>query len=557
MITHYITLKHFSSWLQQTIAGKRICAVYSQNADELMVEFEGNEPSALRISIAPQENFIYYTSRSARAKRNTIDLLTSIVDSKVVSVSSFPYDRIVQVFCDNELSLRIHLFGSGANILIIDKDGMIFDAYKNIKILAGTQLLMEEHLKAEPFPADYDGFRKFIAQHSGEPLRDTIRRWNPYFGSPLLNEIFFRGGISGDTINQASNDEQYEIFYRAMKSVFEDLEHPTPCIYYDGSKPVRMSVIQLLSSTNFREVRFENVNDAIRTYISHTQKADHFEDAKSNFLSRIKKELDRCRRAVEKIKKEIDTDSRADQYEHYGGLLMTFAPSLARGLEEAVVNEPASGKEVRIECDPSLSPVQNAENYYLKAWKARASLKESQERFTEFKERIARLKKMQEALEGCKTDDEVDKIIQDQSSLLKILGMTEEGKEEVKIPFRVFWVVGGFEVWAGKSNENNDELTFKYAKQNDLWFHARGASGSHVILRIGTGIGDPSKEAKEATAAIAAYYSKQRNAKYVPVAMTERKFVRKPKGSPPGTVAIDREKVMVVTPKLPEGSKED
>jgi len=93
--------------------------------------------------------------------------------------------------------------------------------------------------------------------------------------------------------------------------------------------------------------------------------------------------------------------------------------------------------------------------------------------------------------------------------------------------------------------------------KNDLWFHARGASGSHVVLRVGTGVGDPSKEAKEAAAAIAAYYSKQRNAKYVPVAMTERKYVRKPKGSPPGTVAIDREKVMVVTPKLPEGAKSD
>jgi len=88
---------------------------------------------------------------------------------------------------------------------------------------------------------------------------------------------------------------------------------------------------------------------------------------------------------------------------------MTFASSLAKGLEEIVLKDPSSGKDVWIECDPSLSPIQNAENYYIKARKARAGLKESRERLTDFEERIARLKKMQEALQACSTDEEVEK----------------------------------------------------------------------------------------------------------------------------------------------------
>ena len=119
------------------------------------------------------------------------------------------------------------------------------------------------------------------------------------------------------------------------------------------------------------------------------------------------------------------------------------------------------------------------------------------------------------------------------------------------LPFRIFTVDGGFEVWAGKSSKNNDELTMKFAKPNDLWFHARGAAGSHVVLKVNTGKGEPSKKAREQAASIAAYYSKMKNAKQVPVAMTEKKFVRKPKGAAPGSVAVERDKVIFAEPALP------
>jgi predicted ribosome quality control (RQC) complex YloA/Tae2 family protein len=115
----------------------------------------------------------------------------------------------------------------------------------------------------------------------------------------------------------------------------------------------------------------------------------------------------------------------------------------------------------------------------------------------------------------------------------------------------VFTVEGGFEVWAGKSSENNDLLTLRHARPNDLWFHARGASGSHVILRVGSAAGTPGKRAKEQAAGIAAYYSRMKTARLVPVAMTERKYVHKPRGAKAGTVTIDREQVIFAVPKLP------
>ena len=124
-------------------------------------------------------------------------------------------------------------------------------------------------------------------------------------------------------------------------------------------------------------------------------------------------------------------------------------------------------------------------------------------------------------------------------------------KKEELLPFRLFTVAGGFQVWAGKSGENNDLLSTRHTAKNDLWFHARGVGGSHVVLKIGTGKGEVSKQAIEQAAAIAAYYSKMKKSKLVPVAMCEGKYVRKPKGVPAGTVTLEREKTLFVEPKLP------
>jgi predicted ribosome quality control (RQC) complex YloA/Tae2 family protein len=124
-------------------------------------------------------------------------------------------------------------------------------------------------------------------------------------------------------------------------------------------------------------------------------------------------------------------------------------------------------------------------------------------------------------------------------------------KKEDPLPFRVFTVAGGFQVWAGKSGENNDLLSTRHTAKNDLWFHARGVGGSHVVLKIGTGKGEVSKQAIDQAAAVAAYYSKMKKSKLVPVTMCEGKYVRKPKGVPAGTVTVEREKTIYAEPGLP------
>ncbi len=118
--------------------------------------------------------------------------------------------------------------------------------------------------------------------------------------------------------------------------------------------------------------------------------------------------------------------------------------------------------------------------------------------------------------------------------------------------FRIFHLENGFEVWAGKHSDANDLLSFKYTKQNDLWFHVRGTSGSHTILKIPEDFeGVIPKDYIKTAAEICAFYSKAKNAKTVPVAYTEGKNVSKYKGAKSGSVIIKGEKVIKVNPGLP------
>jgi predicted ribosome quality control (RQC) complex YloA/Tae2 family protein len=109
---------------------------------------------------------------------------------------------------------------------------------------------------------------------------------------------------------------------------------------------------------------------------------------------------------------------------------------------------------------------------------------------------------------------------------------------------------GGWEVLAGRSEEDNDQLSLDLARPNDYWFHVRGMPGSHVVLRVEAGR-EADRSVLKAAAAVAAWYSKARGGGVVAVSCTRARFVSKPRGAKPGTVAIRREVVIKVRPALP------
>jgi predicted ribosome quality control (RQC) complex YloA/Tae2 family protein len=160
------------------------------------------------------------------------------------------------------------------------------------------------------------------------------------------------------------------------------------------------------------------------------------------------------------------------------------------------------------------------------------------------------MKEIVEAIERSATVAELEAIEANNKELFRMEGEPKDPGTAER--FRRFVVEGGHEIYVGKNATNNDELTVRFARPNDYWFHARGTSGSHVVLRWSDAKSKPPKDAIRHAASLAAYYSGARNARMVPVAYTLKKYVRKPKGAAPGSVVMEREEVIMAEPKLPE-----
>ena len=337
----------------------------------------------------------------------------------------------------------------------------------------------------------------------------------------------------------------------------ELLAPPSPRIYFDGTSPLRFSVIPLQHLSDFTFQRFDSVSEAIHVYRAALHREKNIFHKKEDMIRILDRERAHGENTLRKIAEEAEKPNRADRYELFGKLLISQLHLLHKGDIVAIAEDFISGSNTLIEIplDPHLAPAKNAERYFEKADKSRRAMEEQQRRIAELTQRQQSLSFLLGRMNEISTENDLRQFEDENRRALAQFGWKAEQpgqrKKEEVLPFRIFTVAGGFQVWAGKSSENNDLLSTRHTAKNDLWFHARGAGGSHVVLKIGTGKGEVSRQAIEQAAAIAAYYSKMKKSKLVPVSMCEGKYVRKPKGAPSGTVTIEREKTIFAEPALP------
>ncbi len=169
---------------------------------------------------------------------------------------------------------------------------------------------------------------------------------------------------------------------------------------------------------------------------------------------------------------------------------MNSLHSIQKGMKSVTLqNSFEQNEEVRISLNPALSPQKNGEFYFEKAKKAKASREEQQHRKNILQERLQKISAILEDSNAVEEGISFKNFLHLYQEQLRFLGYMTQREQEDLPPFKIFSVEGGFTVYAGKNSENNDLLTLKYAKPNDLWFHSRGSSGSHVVLKVGSGNG--------------------------------------------------------------------
>ncbi len=558
MLTHYFTLQALAHSFNERLRNASIQEIFTQQRNELLLCCStASDAWTLSVSCDPRLNYIFLRGPAARAKKNSVDLFTEAVSRCIASISVHPYDRIFQIELKDKSMLCFQPFRTLANILYVDSQMVITDAFKRRKELIGKAFEVtrgEDSFKALD---SVETFQTALKEDESKSIFTGLKATIPSLGSTLAREALHRARVDEKTPVKSLVREEIKEVEKRIREVLGELRSPSPTLYYRGDVPRLFSLIPLQHFTGSRAETFSSVNDAVRTYVIQTFRTQAIDAEKNLLLSKIRNAIERAQRSFTAIHEEIEHSSRAEEYERVAKIIMANLQHLTKGTKVIDLPDIFSGDKVtRIVLDPKLTPAQNAERYFDKAKKARHAYEETERRAEVVKKEIALLEKLQLHLDSCSTSAQLKEFRDEYKKELIDLKLVKAGGSGEEIPFRVFTVTGGFEVWAGKSSENNDLLTMKYAKPNDLWFHARGGSGSHVVLKVGTGSGNPSKEAIEKAASIAAYYSKMKNATMVPVAYCERKYVRKSKGAPAGTVSLQHEKVLFVEPGLPVGVHE-
>jgi predicted ribosome quality control (RQC) complex YloA/Tae2 family protein len=559
MVANYYTLRHIAQQLNQRLNQRLVRALFSQNKNELVIHIEDPDDQLahafLIVSCEPSNNFIFARHSFGRAKKNSVDLFPEVIGTTVQSVTIHPSDRQVTLQTHEGLRFVVQMFGSKANVLLVDARNRIVSSFLRPKETAGTLFTERD---PTPVVQDHSSFMVQIRQFGETTVGVALKKPFPRFGNTLMKELLFRARIDeSESADRLSGEEIGRLFTTGSDLISELENSCEPRIYFEGPSAVEFSIVSLRHLVHLDTKRFDSLDEAIPAYLGAVRSGESFAHEKTRVLGILHKDIEKTRHTLEKISKESESAARADQYEFWGKLLTAHLHELQRGMTEAVVEntfvDPTDPVEIPL--DRNLTPAKNAERYFEKAKKARASVEEKRHYAEELRQHTLTLSPLAERLESVGSAVELQSFLDEHHASLVNLGIikprrTHKGLEET-VPFRVFQVTGGFIVWAGKSGENNDLLSTRHTKAKDLWFHARGVGGSHVVLKHGTGKGEVSKQAIHEAAGIAAYYSKMKTSKLVPVAMCEGKYVRKPKGASPGTVTIEREKVIFVEPRLP------
>ena len=264
----------------------------------------------------------------------------------------------------------------------------------------------------------------------------------------------------------------------------------------------------------------------------------------------LDKEIVRERGKIVSIQKQLENAEAALTFRRCGELILNNIGQIKKGTKIAHLQILESSEQIDIELDPAKSASANAEEYFKRSKKAASSFNILTSRLESTRKRLAQL----EAAQTLSNDDmklfeaELIKL----GLITRVAGPAQRRTVERRLPYKRFRASSGWEIWVGRANTDNDELTFKIARKDDYWFHAWQAAGSHTVLRLPERSAIPDKQTLLEAAALAAYFSKARTSSKVPVAYTQVKFVHKPKNFPPGKVLVDKEKQLMVRPADPD-----
>ena len=533
-------LHHMVEELRRELVNGRIQKINQPFEQELVLQIRSNRQShRLLLSAHPVFGRIQLTQTTfenpAQPSTFIMVLRKYLQGALIESIEQIENDRIVEITVSNkneigdhiQATLIIEIMGKHSNILLVDKS-----SHKILEVIKHVGFSQNSYRTLLPgstyiAPPSTESRNPFTIQD--EKLFEILQTQE--LTAKNLQSLF--QGLGRDTANELEN-----ILVSDKLSTFRNF-------FGQETKP-------FLTETSFSPVPFANqvgepftsLSDLLDTYYKDKAERDRVKQQASELIRRVENELQKNRHKLKKQEKELLATDNAEEFRQKGELLTTFLHQVPNDQDQVTLDNYYTNQPITIALDKALTPSQNAQRYFKRYQKLKEAVKYLTELIEETKATILYL----ESVETVLNQAGLEEIAEIREELIQTGFIRRRQREKIqkrKKPEQYLASDGKTIIYVGRNNLQNEELTFKMARKEELWFHAKDIPGSHVVI---SGNLDPSDEVKTDAAELAAYFSKGRLSNLVQVDMIEVKKLNKPTGGKPGFVTYTGQKTLRVTP---------
>lgn len=566
-----LTARALGAELHGTFAGGRVQGLYFVAPLTIGLEIYANQKRHYVLASAePQRERVLLVTEKLRSASVPLTpfflLLKKYVNGAFLNrVQVVARERTLRFEFDERTqgisTLVIELMSNRANLILLDAGGVILDALRRIP---GTNNCAREivpraryfppppQAKADPLTVTAPQLRSLLDQAAGDTLAARLVA-SVAGASPLFaREIAFRVTGEADAIFSGSD------VAAAQEQLTRVWNSPAaPSIAFENDQPVAVAAFGLThlaapsqdSSVITRVDSVPSMSAALEKFFGAEES---YQAVKVPLRAQIESALEKMERMQASLERELVSDEKIEELRLQGEMILGYQYELTEG--QTNLRAPVSEElTLEIPLDPGLSPVENATRYFDRYKRARDAAERVPERLTVVENDIAFARQVLNDLAQAESRAEIDQVM-DQAREANILRAPtlRSGARPPRSEPRQYVSPDNFQVLVGRNARQNDALTFDRAQANDLWLHARGLPGSHVVILSG---GRPVPEPTLAFAAsIAAYFSQGRAESAVDVSYTPRKNVHRVRGAGahPGLVTVRDEQVIRVRPVAPE-----
>lgn len=442
--------------------------------------------------------------------------------------------------------LLIELTGRNCNIVLLNEAGIILDALRHIDasvssvrevMPARKYVFLPSQDKTDPDIFN-PGSLTFDEKISVENLiLSRITGFSPVLCKEVCHRASIDPGLPAADMSESDKDG----LKKKLKGMLEEIMSgiPKPCVIPDGKGGYRdFHCIDLTMHEN--RISCRDLNEAVSLFFLKRRNRAASDNGKSDLIKAVNRNMDRCKKKIAIHAAVLDKEKSVDELNLHGELITANIHRIIPGIDSVELLNYYSGEQIKVRLDPHKSAAENAQGYYRRYKKTKSAIDNSRVQMKEAQAELDYLESVSHWLGSADDPEDIKEIRQELASQDYIKKKHPRYKKKEDTPkFRPYRYISteGYEIYAGRNNIENDHLTFKFANSRDLWLHAKGIPGSHVIIRRKDKHLEffPDLAITEA-AMIAAYHSKARSSGQVAVDYTEARNVKKPAGAKPGMV---------------------